>query len=184
MWHGAKMDCNITPQRAWAQFTRWVFTCNTGCVCEPPSPSLPAMTPLPPSGCPALLTAQGCGRSPGSGHRGLRRQEWAASSAVGSRTPWRLRRSLLASPSKSPHSPATRPWKWGDSCTSTRVPGGIIKSDPQRGWGRKTHGYNSLLAQVPPPNRGCCFPLLRITEKINTWESTRNLSSLTNTNTN
>lgn len=69
-----------------------------------------------------LLTVQGWGRSPGSGQRGLRRQEWAASSAVGSRTPWRLRRSLLASPSKSPHSPATRPRNCGDSCTRTRVP--------------------------------------------------------------
>lgn len=96
--------------------------------------------PLPPS--PTLrpiLTAQGCSRSPGSGQRGPRRQEWAASSAVGSRTPWRLRRSLLASPSKSPHRPATLPRSWGDSCTRTRVPG-------QRVWqGGSGDGSGGLL---------------------------------------
>ena len=83
----------------------------------------PRFLPLSPPYFLPILTEQGYGRSPGSGQRGLRRHEWAASSAVGSRTPWRLRRSLLASPSKSPHSPATRPWNWGDSCTRTRVPG-------------------------------------------------------------
>lgn len=102
-----------------------------------PSPTfrnLPHLSPVFPPG----LTVQGCGISPGSGHRGLRRQEWAASSAVGSSTPWRLRRSLLASPSKSPHNPDTRPRNWGDSCTRTRVPGSSKWTNdppsPGQGW--------------------------------------------------
>lgn len=92
----------------------------------PGSSQTPSFPQLPPHSLPPVLpvlTVQGCGRSPGSGQSGLRRQEWAASSAVGSRTPWRLRRSLLASLSKSPHSPATRPRNCGDSRTRTRVPG-------------------------------------------------------------
>lgn len=108
----------------------------SGTTPHPGFQQLPPST-LPPS--PAILTAQGCGRSPGSGQRGPRRQEWAASSAVGSRTPWRLRRSLLASPSKSPHRPATLPRSWGDSCTRTRVPG-------QRVWqGGSGDGSGGLL---------------------------------------
>lgn len=105
----------------------------------PPTPGSSSCPLLPSPPLLPILTAQGCGRSPGSGQRGLRRQEWAASSAVGSRTPWRLRRSLLASPSKSPHRPATRPRSWGDSCTRTRVPG-------QRVWqGGSGDGSGGLL---------------------------------------
>lgn len=107
----------------------------------------PSLWILPPAGfcsCPhslppfpPMLTVQGCGSSPGSGQRGFRCQEWAASSAVGSRTPWRLRRSLLASPSKSPHRPDTRPRKCGDSCTRTRVPGQRGQQGPAL-WRKKT----------------------------------------------
>lgn len=106
-WHQAQSGCSSTPQRSEPRRPGGH---------SPVGPALwtrslrSAQPPFPPAFCscthsrsrlPSLLTVQGCGRSPGPGHRGLRRQEWAASSAVGSRTPcgsagphWHLHQSL------------------------------------------------------------------------------------------
>uniref|UniRef100_A0A8C0GXW8 Uncharacterized protein n=1 Tax=Chelonoidis abingdonii TaxID=106734 RepID=A0A8C0GXW8_CHEAB len=88
------------------------------------STPLPARvsSPLPAPG----HTMQGCSKSSllTSGHRRLTRQELPNRSEVGSTTPCRLVKSFSVSPSKFPHSPATRPWYRGSSFTYTRVPGG------------------------------------------------------------